>query len=57
LSADSEESVFNQSIEKLSLSAGSSLELTQDKNAVDSASIEKVESSLKIVRPKYYEDA
>jgi hypothetical protein len=44
MSSDSEESVFNESIEKLSISDGSSLESTPDKNAVDSVSIEEVES-------------
>lgn len=44
VSSDSEESVFIENIEKLSVSVGSSLESTPDKNAVDSVSIEEVES-------------
>jgi hypothetical protein len=44
MSSDSEESAFNESIEKLSISDESSLESTPVKNAVDSASIEEVES-------------
>ncbi|PNF38558.1 hypothetical protein B7P43_G04028 [Cryptotermes secundus] len=44
VSSDSEESVFIENIEKLSVSVGSSLGSTPDKNAVDSVSIEEVES-------------
>jgi hypothetical protein len=41
--SDSEESVINQNIEKLSISAESSLESTSDKNAVNSVSVEEIQ--------------
>lgn len=44
ISSDSEESVFNENIEKLFISDGPSPESTRDKNAVDSVSIEEVDS-------------
>jgi hypothetical protein len=44
MSSDSEESVYNENIEILSTSDGSSLKSTPDKNVVDSVSIEEVKS-------------